>query len=231
MTLANAAATLAAAATTLATAATALFSSDAAWALNDNGTKRTPSARSVAKHRQVMPAVDSILSAGNAIQQGALLRAITDHPLMASARKMAHIKSSKEAAATEFIAEQSARMMERNRSKLRGNSTAEKRHAVEVVLSFCAPSPQKTTVVPSRRERARVLALARVDACLIEKRRQLTNGETGLYWALSKRKKGYSKIDEELWLLLVDAFNNHPHVIVSPNYDWRGDDGGGRALL
>ena len=99
VTLANAATTLAAAATTLATAATTLFfSSDAAWALNANGTKRTPSARSVAKHRQVMPAVDSILSAGNAVQQGALLRAVTDHPLMASARKMAHVKSSKEAA-------------------------------------------------------------------------------------------------------------------------------------
>jgi hypothetical protein len=60
VTLANAATTLAAAATTLATAATALFSSDAAWALNANGTKRTPSARSVAKHRQVMPAVVSM---------------------------------------------------------------------------------------------------------------------------------------------------------------------------
>ncbi len=62
--------------------ATALFSFDAIWALNANGTKRTPSAQSVAKHRQVMLAVESILSAGNAVQQGALLRAITDHPLM-----------------------------------------------------------------------------------------------------------------------------------------------------
>ena len=56
-----------------------------------------------------------------------------------------------------------------------------------------------------------------MDARLIEKRRQLTSGLTGVYWALSERKKGYSKIDEELRLLLVDAFNNHPHVIVSPN--------------
>jgi hypothetical protein len=115
-------------------------------------------------------------------------------------------------------------MMEWNRSssKLRGNSTAEKRNAVEVVLSFSAPSPQKTTGVPSRREHARALGvplstLARVDARLIEKRQQLTAGERGVHWTLSKRKKGYSKIDEALRLLLVDAFNNHPHVVVSPN--------------
>jgi len=30
-------------------------------------------------------------------------------------------------------------------------------------------------------------------------------------------KKGFSKIDEVLRLLLVGAFNDHPHVIVSPN--------------
>ena len=116
-------------------------------------------------------------------------------------------------------------MMERNRntSKLHGNSTTEKRDAVEVILAFSAPSPQKTMGVPSRRDRARALGvppstLDRVDACLIKKRRQLTTaGETGVHWALSKRKKGFSKIDEALRLLLVDAFNDHPHVIVSPN--------------
>jgi hypothetical protein len=147
-------------ATTLVIAATALISDDH-WALNANGTMRTPPARRVAKHRQVMPAVDDILRAGNAVRQGALLHAISDHPLMASARKMANIESSKEAAATKYIAEQLARMMERNRStsKLRGNSTAEKHDAVEVVLSFSAPSPQKTTGVPSRRERARALGV------------------------------------------------------------------------
>ena len=39
----------------------------------------------------------------------------------------------------------------------------------------------------------------------------------GVYWALAKRKKGYSKIDDTLRLLLMKAFNDHPHVIVSPN--------------
>ena len=51
----------------------------------------------------------------------------------------------------------------------------------------------------------------------IKKRRQLTTGKRGVHWALSKRKKGFSKIDEALRLLLVDVFNDHPHVIVSPN--------------
>jgi hypothetical protein len=52
---------------------------------------------------------------------------------------------------------------------------------------------------------------------LIEKRRQLSTGKKGIFWALAKRKKGYSKIDDAIRLLLVTAFNNHPHVIVSPN--------------
>ncbi len=80
---------------------------------------------------------------------------------MASAQKMADIDSSKETAAAKYIAGQLARMMERNRStlKLHGNSTAEKCDAIEVVLSFSAPSPQKTTGVPSRRDRARALGV------------------------------------------------------------------------
>ena len=198
---------------------------DEHWTLNANGTMRTPLAQRIAKCRQVKPAVDIILRAGNAVRQGALLRGVLDHPSMFSARKMAAIDSSKESAAEKYVVGQSARMMERNRntSKLHGNTTTEKRDAVEVILAFSAPSPQKTTSVPSRRDRARALGvpsstLARVDARLIEKRRQLTTaGETGVHWALSKRKKGFSKIDEALRLLLVDAFNDHPHVIVSPN--------------
>jgi hypothetical protein len=51
----------------------------------------------------------------------------------------------------------------------------------------------------------------------IEKRRQLSAKKKGIYWALTKHKKGYSKIDEALWSLLVAAFNDHPQVIVSPN--------------
>ena len=207
------------------TTMTAVCPDEDHWTLNSNGTMRTPLAQRIAKCRQVKPAVDIILRAGNAVRQGALLRGVLDHPSMFSARKMAAIDSSKESAAEKYVVGQSARMMERNRntSKLHGNTTTEKRDAVEVILAFSAPSPQKTTSVPSRRDRARALGvppstLDRVDARLIEKRRQLTTaGETGVHWALSKRKKGFSKIDEALRLLLVDAFNDHPHVIVSPN--------------
>jgi len=56
-----------------------------------------------------------------------------------------------------------------------------------------------------------------VDKLLIEKRRQLTFCKKGVYWALAIRKEGYSTINEELRSLLVTAFNNHPHVILSPN--------------
>ncbi len=39
----------------------------------------------------------------------------------------------------------------------------------------------------------------------------------GIHWALAKKKKGYSTISDEVKLLLVNAFNDHPHVIVLPN--------------
>jgi hypothetical protein len=51
----------------------------------------------------------------------------------------------------------------------------------------------------------------------MEKRHQLNAGERGVYWALAKQKKGYSKIDKDLCSLLITAFNDHPHVIMSPN--------------
>jgi hypothetical protein len=165
VTLAAAATTLATAATALATAATTLVGlspDDAAWALNANGIMRTPCARRKAKSRQLIPAVEAILQAGDAVQQGAVLCALTDHPLMASARKMAAIYSPKEIATANYIVGQSARMMERNRrtEKMRGNTTAVKRDAVEVILAFAAPSPQKQTMsVPSRRDRARALGV------------------------------------------------------------------------
>jgi hypothetical protein len=52
---------------------------------------------------------------------------------------------------------------------------------------------------------------------LIEKRRQLITFKSGVYWVLAKWKKRYSKISKELHQLLIDAFNDHPHVIMSPN--------------
>jgi hypothetical protein len=50
-----------------------------------------------------------------------------------------------------------------------------------------------------------------------QERQQLSSGERGIYWALANCKKGYSKIGNEFFQLLIDAFNDHPHVIVSPN--------------
>ena len=97
-----------------------------------------------------------------------------------------------------------------NTSKVHGNSTTEKRDAVEVILAFSAPSPQKTTSVPSRRDHARALGvlpstLDRVDAHLIKKRRQLTTSKRGVHGALFKHKKGFSKVDEAHRLLLVST--------------------------
>jgi hypothetical protein len=212
----------------LATAASAISPPDP-WAINANGTIRMPCARRAVKSRMVQPAVESIQHAGNAIQQGALLHAITDHPSLASAHEVAKIDSSKDTATIKFLFGQSARMMEWNRSttKLRGNSTAEKHDAVEAVLTFSAPLPEKVGAegvggVPSMFNCAWIHGvplslLKRMDKHLIDKRRQLTAGEKGTYWVLAEQKKGFSKIDDALRSLLVDAFNDHPHVIMSPN--------------
>ena len=67
---------------------TTALCSDDHLALSANGTMRTPLAQRIAKCRQVKPAVDSILCAGNTVQQGALLRGVLDKPSMLSAQKM-----------------------------------------------------------------------------------------------------------------------------------------------
>ena len=170
------------------------------------------------------PAVDAILRAGSIDAQAAVLCAVADHTSLSAACELARISSSKEQAAHKFVCEQSARMMKGNRAaqKLRASVTSDKCLAAEVMLTFSAPSPDKVRGVPSLRDRARVLGvpiatLPRLDKVLIEKRKQLTAEEKGVHWALAKRKKGYSTINEELRVLLIAAFHDHPHVIVSPN--------------
>ncbi len=201
-----------------------LAATTSAWSNNNIGDKRKYSARTVAKFRAVRPAVEKILRVGNPSMQAAILRAVIDHPSLASAREIAGIDSSKQQATANFVCQQSARLLSYNRStqNTRGNATFEKRDAAEAVMTFTAPSPDKTVGIPSMRERARIIGvprttLQRIQKHVMEKRRQLTAGERGVYWALAKRKKGYSKINEDLLSLLIVAFNDHPHVIVSPN--------------
>jgi hypothetical protein len=182
----------------------------------------------MAKMRCVKPTVDKIVNAGNTNHQATTIRAVLDHPALAAACTIAGILSTKDQVVASFVSEQTARMLERARTnlKVRGKSKREKRDATEVVMSFSAPSPtrpstNRETVVPSQRDCAKLLriprsSLQRVDAAMITKRQQLTAGERG-YWALAKTKRGYSTISDELKSILLDAFNDHPHVVVSPN--------------
>jgi hypothetical protein len=90
------------------------------------------------------------------------------------------------------------------------------------MLTFSAPLLEKVTGVPSQQDLARVLGmpqstLATREKAISEKCRQLSASKKGIFWALAKRKKGYSKIDEAIQSLLVVVFNNHPHVILSLN--------------
>ena len=114
--------------------------------------------------------------------------------------------------------------MKRNHAsqKLHAIVSSDKRLAAKVMLTFSAPLPDKVRGKPSQHCHARVFGMpqktmSQVDRILIEKRRQLTAGKKAIYWALTKRKKGYSTINKELRLLLVVVFNDHPHNIVSLN--------------
>ena len=194
------------------------------WAVSSTGKVCTPAARKMAKHRCVKPAVDNILNAGNFQSQAPLLCALADHPELDPAIKMAGIATSRAMAAAEFVCAKLARMMDRARSgeKLRGNTHKQKHDAAKVMLTFTAPSPVRKAGDPSRRDRAHALGVPRstldhVDKQMIEKRKLLSAGEMGIHWALAKKKKGYTTISNELKLLLVNEFNNHPQVIVSPN--------------
>jgi hypothetical protein len=81
------------------------------------------------------------------------------------------------------------------------NVTAKKHDAAKVLLIFSTPLSEKVTGVPSQHEHALVLGmpqstLATREKALIEKRWQLSAGKKGIYWAITKTKKGYSKIDK-----------------------------------
>ncbi len=89
------------------------------------------------------------------------------------------------------------------------------------MLTYGAPLLEEVKGVPSQHDCACVLGiphstLAKREKALIEKRQLLSTSKAGIFRVLSKRKRGYSKIDKAIWLFLVKAFNNHPHVIVSP---------------
>jgi hypothetical protein len=194
------------------------------WSVNTDGNMRMPAVQKMMKHQRVKPLVDNILHAGSVQAQAAVLRAVMDHPSLAPVRKLASIELSKMQVAYKFVCEQSSCLMKTNCNQafLQAKTTDEKRDAIKVILTFNAPLPEKITLVSSQRDYARVLGvpqstLATREKVLIEKRRQLSAGKKGIFWALAKCKKGYSKIDDAIRSLLVTAFNDHPHVIMSPN--------------
>jgi hypothetical protein len=178
-----------------------LTATTSAWSNNNKGNKSMYQACTVAKFCAVWPAVKKIFRVGNPSMQAAVLRAIINHPSLASARKIAGINSSKQQETANFLCQQSAQLLLHNWStqNTRDNATYEKRDAAEVMMTFTAPSPDKTVGIPSEGERTCIIGvprttLQRIQKHVMEKRRQLTAGERGVYWALAKRKKGYSKI-------------------------------------
>ncbi len=184
------------------TPAAAMSSSAVPWSVTIHGTLWMPVAARKAKCKMVKPAVEAICQGRNIVLEAAVLRAVTAHPALNAAHELAGIETLKTLALSKFLCNQSLRMMERacNGESVCGKTSQEKHDAVKVVLTFSAPSPNKTADTPSMRDRACIMGvpfsmLQRVKKSVIKKRRQLTAAERGIYWALSKRKKGYSTIN------------------------------------
>jgi hypothetical protein len=116
---------------TLMTVTTTMMATAAPWLLTKNGKVRTHSASKMAKLWRVKPVVDYIFNVGNVKQQASVLRAFADHPLLAAARELANIISSKEQSAAKYLCEQSARMLGRARSSKNAcfKATRDKPHA------------------------------------------------------------------------------------------------------
>jgi hypothetical protein len=149
-----------------------------------------------------------------------LLQIIFSRPLRMS---LQGLNRQKMQAAYKFVCKQSSCLMEHNHSckNTCTHATDKKRNAAKVMLTFSTPLPEKVTGA-SQRDWACVLdipqsPLTKREKAIIEKRQQLSTGKAGIFWVLAKRNKGYSKIDKAIRLLLVTAFNDHPHVIVTPN--------------
>jgi hypothetical protein len=124
------------------------------WSLNNDGELRNKNTWWMAKCQAVRPAIAKILGVGNNVaMQAAVLRAVVDPPKLVSTSNLAGIASSWEQAANNVVCQQSAKMMERNRT-ISGTRNAEKHHAVEVMLTFSAPLPDKTSDIPSMHQRA-----------------------------------------------------------------------------
>ena len=51
----------------------------------------------------------------------------------------------------------------------------------------------------------------------MDKQGRLMAKEEGVNWAWCKKKKGHSKINNNICCQLLTAFYNYPHIIVSPN--------------
>jgi hypothetical protein len=200
------------------------------FAYGPGGKQRSNVAMRNAKSRRVKPAVQQILGAGSAEAQAATLQAVIDHPKMAAVRQGTTARSSAETEAAVSWAEQTSRLLARGGAPARGQSSADKRTAVEIVLAHGAQSPEKKP--PKPRKRAKGASSVRAVASLlkmsrsalgralpnaIKKRAQLTAGEKGIFWSRALKRKGYSKITPELRELLLTAFYDHPHVIFSPN--------------
>ncbi len=131
------------------------------WFVDTKGNVRMPAVQKMMKRQSGKPVVENILCAGSMQAQAAVLHAVVDHPSLAPARKLARIDLSKMQAAYKFVCKQSSCLMKTNcnRANQCARTTDKKRNAIEVMLTFSAPLPEKETGVPSQCDCACVLGM------------------------------------------------------------------------
>jgi hypothetical protein len=140
-----------------------LTTTTSAWLNNNKGNKCTYQACTVAKFCAVWPAVEKILCIRNPSMQAAIICAVINHQSLASAREIAGINSSKQEATANFLCQQSAQLLLHNQSTQNtcGNATSEKHDAVEIMMTFTAPSPDKMVGIISKCECVRTIRVPR----------------------------------------------------------------------
>jgi hypothetical protein len=92
----SAVASIIAAAAAAATYAPSIAAVADPWSVKTNSTMQMPAERKMAKYQCMKPTVENILHAGKVEAQAAVLRAVTNYPSLAPARKLARINSSKD---------------------------------------------------------------------------------------------------------------------------------------
>jgi hypothetical protein len=190
------------------------------------GNNKSISTARKAKSRCVQNMVRALETSTKTDAQKSLgIRAFLSHPSVIKHSIAAGFCSSGDVPTAMYQAEQTKKMLTRalSTSHPKGHSNNDKFSFAESILTAAAPSPvsNEKTKAPSLARRSAMLGIPTTTARRLiyrasVKRKRLINQEQGVSWAVTKKRKGYSKITVEIREKLHHWIMNHPHVIDSP---------------